>query len=167
MQCTNFSFGALMPLPPAATIELKPSWTCGKHASSISALGSHSARKMLHRNSPTAGTGVLFSRDHWPTEAIWQLEEPWTRQSRSRSRKGKCGGLQASIANQGAAGVDGQSIAEFEADLEDNLYKLWKRQSSGSYFPPRASALHVHRYPLGLVHELVISANPRSTSRAV
>jgi RNA-directed DNA polymerase len=35
-------------------------------------------------------------------------------------------------ANQGAAGVDGQSIAAFEADLEDNLYKLWNRLSSGS-----------------------------------
>lgn len=39
-------------------------------------------------------------------------------------------------ANQGAAGVDGQSIAEFEAGLADNLYKLWNRLSSGSYFPP-------------------------------
>jgi len=39
-------------------------------------------------------------------------------------------------ANQGAAGVDGQSIAEFEANLSDNLYKLWNRLSSGSYFPP-------------------------------
>lgn len=39
-------------------------------------------------------------------------------------------------ANRGAAGVDGQSIADFEADLEDNLYKLWNRMSSGSYFPP-------------------------------
>jgi group II intron reverse transcriptase/maturase len=39
-------------------------------------------------------------------------------------------------ANQGAAGVDGQSIAEFEADLKNNLYKLWNRLSSGSYFPP-------------------------------
>ena len=39
-------------------------------------------------------------------------------------------------ANQGAAGVDGQSIAEFEADLSNNLYKLWNRLSSGSYFPP-------------------------------
>jgi len=38
--------------------------------------------------------------------------------------------------NQGAAGVDGQSIAEFEADLTNNLYKLWNRMSSGSYFPP-------------------------------
>ena len=38
-------------------------------------------------------------------------------------------------ANQGAAGVDGQSIAEFEAGLADNLYKLWNRLSSGSYFP--------------------------------
>lgn len=39
-------------------------------------------------------------------------------------------------ANGGAAGVDEQSIAEFEADLKRNLYKLWNRMSSGSYFPP-------------------------------
>ena len=39
-------------------------------------------------------------------------------------------------ANQGAAGVDGQSIAAFEEDLANNLYKLWNRMSSGSYFPP-------------------------------
>ena len=38
-------------------------------------------------------------------------------------------------ANQGAAGVDGQSVADFEADLTNNLYKLWNRMSSGSYFP--------------------------------
>jgi group II intron reverse transcriptase/maturase len=38
-------------------------------------------------------------------------------------------------ANQGAAGVDGQSIAEFEADLKGNLYRIWNRMSSGSYFP--------------------------------
>ena len=39
-------------------------------------------------------------------------------------------------ANQGAAGVDGQSISGFEKDLTNNLYKLWNRMSSGSYFPP-------------------------------
>jgi len=39
-------------------------------------------------------------------------------------------------ANQGAAGVDGQSISEFEVNLSGNLYKLWNRMSSGSYFPP-------------------------------
>jgi group II intron reverse transcriptase/maturase len=39
-------------------------------------------------------------------------------------------------ANEGAAGVDGQSIQEFEQDLKRNLYKLWNRLSSGSYFPP-------------------------------
>jgi len=38
-------------------------------------------------------------------------------------------------ANQGTAGVDGQSIADFEVDLTNNLYKLWNRLSSGSYFP--------------------------------
>ena len=39
-------------------------------------------------------------------------------------------------ANQGAAGVDGQTVADFEADLSSNLYKLWNRMSSGSYLPP-------------------------------
>jgi len=39
-------------------------------------------------------------------------------------------------ANQGAAGVDGQSIKDFEAGLKDNLYKIWNRMCSGSYFPP-------------------------------
>jgi RNA-directed DNA polymerase len=39
-------------------------------------------------------------------------------------------------ANQGAAGVDGQSISEFEVDLKNNLFKVWNRMSSGSYFSP-------------------------------
>ena len=39
-------------------------------------------------------------------------------------------------ANKGAAGVDGQSVGQFEQDLKGNLYKLWNRMSSGSYFPP-------------------------------
>jgi RNA-directed DNA polymerase len=39
-------------------------------------------------------------------------------------------------ANKGAAGVDEQSIAEFEKRLKDNLYRIWNRMSSGSYFPP-------------------------------
>jgi len=39
-------------------------------------------------------------------------------------------------ANRGAAGVDGESLAAFEKDLKGNLYKIWNRMSSGSYFPP-------------------------------
>ena len=39
-------------------------------------------------------------------------------------------------ANGGAAGVDEQSIQDFEGNLKDNLYKLWNRMSSGSYIPP-------------------------------
>ncbi len=37
--------------------------------------------------------------------------------------------------NKGAAGVDNQTIKKFEEKLEDNLYKIWNRMSSGSYFP--------------------------------
>jgi RNA-directed DNA polymerase len=39
-------------------------------------------------------------------------------------------------ANQGAAGVDSESIEAFEKDLKNNLYKIWNRMSSGTYFPP-------------------------------
>lgn len=39
-------------------------------------------------------------------------------------------------ANHGAAGIDEQSIAAFDRKLKDNLYKIWNRMSSGSYFPP-------------------------------
>jgi RNA-directed DNA polymerase len=46
-------------------------------------------------------------------------------------------------ANQGAAGVDGQSIAGFEADLKNNLFKIWNRMSSGAYFPPAVRAVEI------------------------
>lgn len=38
-------------------------------------------------------------------------------------------------ANKGAAGVDGQSIEQYETALTKNAYKLWNRMTSGSYFP--------------------------------
>jgi RNA-directed DNA polymerase len=46
-------------------------------------------------------------------------------------------------ANKGAAGVDGESIAEFERDLHGNLYKLWNRLSSGSCMPPPVRAVEI------------------------
>src|SRR4051794_41818944 len=46
-------------------------------------------------------------------------------------------------ANKGAAGVDEQSIAEFEQDLQNNLYRVWNRLSSGSYFPPPVKAVEI------------------------
>jgi RNA-directed DNA polymerase len=46
-------------------------------------------------------------------------------------------------ANKGAAGVDEESIAEFEEDLKRNLYKIWNRMSSGSYFPPPVRAVEI------------------------
>lgn len=46
-------------------------------------------------------------------------------------------------ANKGAPGVDGQTLSEFEADLEGNLYKIWNRMSSGCYFPPPVRAVEI------------------------
>jgi RNA-directed DNA polymerase len=46
-------------------------------------------------------------------------------------------------ANKGAAGVDDVSIAEFERDRDKNLYRIWNRMSSGSYFPPPVKAVEI------------------------
>jgi RNA-directed DNA polymerase len=45
--------------------------------------------------------------------------------------------------SQGAAGVDGQTIELFEANLKGNLYKIWNRMSSGTYFPPPVLAVSI------------------------
>ena len=45
--------------------------------------------------------------------------------------------------NGGAAGVDGQTIEQFEADLKNNLYNIWNRMSSGTYFPPPVRAVPI------------------------
>jgi RNA-directed DNA polymerase len=46
-------------------------------------------------------------------------------------------------ANKGSAGVDGCSVEDFEKDLKGNLYKIWNRMSSGSYFPPPVKAVEI------------------------
>ncbi len=46
-------------------------------------------------------------------------------------------------ANKGAPGVDGVDLVAFEADLKNNLYKIWNRMSSGSYFPPPVAAVEI------------------------
>jgi RNA-directed DNA polymerase len=46
-------------------------------------------------------------------------------------------------ANKGAAGVDDQSLAAFEVNLKGNLYKIWNRMSSGSYFPPAVKGVEI------------------------
>lgn len=45
--------------------------------------------------------------------------------------------------NKGSSGVDGVSIEAFEADLENNLYKVWNRMASGTYFPPDVKAVPI------------------------
>jgi RNA-directed DNA polymerase len=47
--------------------------------------------------------------------------------------------------NGGAAGVDKQSIEAFEQNLKNNLYRIWNRLSSGSYFPPAVKAVPIRK----------------------
>ena len=58
-------------------------------------------------------------------------------------------------ANGGAAGVDGVSLAAFETDLKNNLYKVWNRMASGSYHPPPVRLVEIPKAtggtrPLGI-----------------
>jgi RNA-directed DNA polymerase len=46
-------------------------------------------------------------------------------------------------ANNGAPGADGVTLEAFEKDLKRNLYKIWNRMSSGSYFPPPVAAVEI------------------------
>jgi len=99
----------------------------------------------------------LFSRDHRPTEAIWQREEPVDEAKPFKIPKREVWEAYKRVkANQGSAGVDGQSIAEFEADLEDNLYKHWNQLSSGSYFPPPVRRVEIPKRDGGGVRPLGI-----------
>ncbi|MCX4787258.1 group II intron reverse transcriptase/maturase [Streptomyces sp. NBC_01221] len=52
-------------------------------------------------------------------------------------------------ANKGAPGVDRESIEEFEKDLKNNLYKIWNRMSSGTYFPPPVRAVEIPKLSPG------------------
>ena len=53
-------------------------------------------------------------------------------------------------ANRGAEGVDKQTLVVFEEDLEDNLYKVWNRMSSGSYFPPPVRLVEIPKESGGI-----------------
>ena len=61
-------------------------------------------------------------------------------------------------ANGGAAGVDEQSLLEFEGELGNNLYRIWNRMSSGSYFPPPVKAVAIPKKSGG-------RKNPGDTNR--
>jgi len=54
---------------------------------------------------------------HIPKELVWEA-------------------FQRVKASRGGPGVDGQTVEAFELNLKDNLYRVWNRMSSGSYFPP-------------------------------
>lgn len=54
------------------------------------------------------------------------------------------------VAKNGAAGIDRVSIEMFNAEMADNLYKLWNRMSSGSYFPPPVRTVFIPKKQGGL-----------------
>lgn len=61
------------------------------------------------------------------------------------SKKSVMAAWESVRANKGTYGVDEESIMDFEANLKDNLYKLWNRMSSGTYFPPSVKAVEISK----------------------
>jgi hypothetical protein len=80
----------------------------------------------------------LDDSEYGITVAIGQLETGGAYGRGEAVQDPQTGGLGSLQTCEGEPGnaADGQSIAQFEADLRNNLYKLWNRLSSGSYFPP-------------------------------
>ena len=66
------------------------------------------------------------------TNKPFQIEKRWVYEA-----------YQAIRSNGKAAGVDGQTLEQFEADLSRNLYKIWNRMSSGTYFSPPVRAVPI------------------------
>lgn len=70
-------------------------------------------------------------------------------------------------ANRGAAGVDGQSMTEFEQALSKNLYRIWNRMASGSYFPPPVRRVEIPKGDSGATRPLGIPTVADRIAQAV
>ena len=90
--------------------------------------------------------------------------------------------FEAVKANAGSAGVDNETIEDFETNLKDNLYRIWNRMSSGSYVPPPVKAVAIPKKTGGerilgvptvadrvaqMVVKQVLSVQPRATMTGI
>jgi RNA-directed DNA polymerase len=87
---------------------------------------------------------VAINQDRWSWEES-MMNMPRTEQDKSFaiSKRLVWEAWRQVKANKGAPGVDGQSIEQFEEDLGGNLYRVWNRMSSGSWFPPPVRAVEI------------------------
>jgi transposase-like protein len=89
-----------------------------------------------------------LAREFEPTA---QSIRNWVAQSARDGGRGDGGLTRLHVrANQGAAGIDAETIERFETKLGGNLYKLWNRMSSGSYFPPAVKAVPIPKKSGGI-----------------
>ena len=104
--------------PDRSSWEAPAAWRWGRSQGA----GSSGNARSINQPCGLGGTGVSMPRSpqdkpfRIPKGAVWQAYEKVKR-------------------NQGAPGVGGQSLAEFETGLQGNLYRIWNRMSSGTYFP--------------------------------
>jgi RNA-directed DNA polymerase len=69
-------------------------------------------------------------------------------------------------ANKGAPGADAVTVEEFESDLKNNLYKIWNRLSSGTYFPPPVRAVEIPKPHGGGTRILGVPTGPANCAVA-
>lgn len=86
---------------------------------------------------------MRVERRVWAIQMIYvnnstNVEEDYMKESKSQpiSKRMVWNAFKSVKANRGGAGIDGITLQKFEENLSDNLYKLWNRMTSGSYFPP-------------------------------
>jgi group II intron reverse transcriptase/maturase len=108
--------------------------------------------KVRHRDGVVRSSVEVFVMKMEQRDYIMQLNHKSTRNGRNEVITTKSFRISKSIVfeaykqvrkNKGAPGVDGVTIEHFEKDLSNNLYKIWNRMSSGSYFPPPVKVVDI------------------------
>ena len=84
-----------------------------------------------------------FNQDRWRLEEAKQHAKARRQAVCDSQADGLGEAWRQVLANKGAPGVDGQDLDAFEADLVDNLYKIWNRMSSGTWSPPPVRAVEI------------------------
>ena len=89
--------------------------------------------------------GTFYSRFNTKTEKEVSIQstQPKDKPFNDISKKMVWKAYQSVKRNRGTGGVDKVSLEKFGQDLENNLYKIWNKMSSGSYFPPSVKAVPI------------------------
>lgn len=117
---------------------------------------------------------MRVERRGWAIQMIYannstNVEEDYMNESKSQpiSKRMVWEAFKSVKANQGGAGIDGITLQKFEENLSDNLYKLWNRMASGSYFPSRVKEVLIPKRTGGFRKLCIPTVSDRITQAVV